>query len=62
LTPQTLKRQRQELKLTQAELAKELSVSRNSVIGWEAGRHRIPGWMNYALAGLYAKQASMSKT
>jgi DNA-binding XRE family transcriptional regulator len=59
LTPQQLKKARHELKLTQAELAKAFSISRNSIINMERGRHRMPGWITHAMAGL---KASMSKT
>ena len=52
MTPQQLKKQRRELQLTQAELAKALSVSRNTVVSWEAGMHRLPGWIDYAMVGL----------
>jgi DNA-binding transcriptional regulator YiaG len=52
LTPQQLKKLRRDLQLTQAELATALSVSRNTVVSWEAGMHRLPGWIDYAMVGL----------
>ena len=42
MTPRTLKRVRRALGLTQAQLAKELDYTRNSVARWERGVHPIP--------------------
>jgi transcriptional regulator with XRE-family HTH domain len=52
MTPDQLKKQRHELQLTQADMAKAFGVSRNALINWERGKNRIPRWMDYALSGL----------
>ena len=42
MTPDELKRIRKRLRLTQAELAKELGVTRVSVARWEVGIYAVP--------------------
>jgi DNA-binding transcriptional regulator YiaG len=41
--PEQLKRTRERLRLTQAQLATELGVHQVTVARWETGVHRIPG-------------------
>jgi repressor LexA len=43
MKPKELAKVRQELGLTQQQLADALQVSRNSVARWEIGLHPIPG-------------------
>jgi DNA-binding transcriptional regulator YiaG len=42
MTPDEVKRIRKRLRLTQAELAKELGVTRVSVARWEVGIYAVP--------------------
>jgi transcriptional regulator with XRE-family HTH domain len=49
VNPVVLKETRKRLGLTQEQLAVELSVSRVSIIRWEAGTRRIPRMVGLAL-------------
>lgn len=49
VNPVVLKETRKRLGLTQEQLAIELSVSRVSIIRWEAGTRRIPQMVGLAL-------------
>lgn len=44
-----LKKMREELGLTQGELAKELKVASNTVSRWELGERKIPEFLDLAL-------------
>lgn len=45
MTPAELKAHRQAKKMTQKEFAKWLDVSKDTVVSWENGRNRLPGWL-----------------
>lgn len=42
MEPKKLKRYRKELKITQAQLARELCVTRRAVVSWETGTRNMP--------------------
>ncbi|MGH9406309.1 MAG: helix-turn-helix transcriptional regulator [Terriglobia bacterium] len=50
------KRLRKRMRLTQAELARELSVSRAAVSRWESGKRNIDNVLAFALACLAEKR------
>jgi DNA-binding XRE family transcriptional regulator len=52
MTPDELKKARARLGLTQKKLAAELCVNRQSVVRWEAGKHKIPYMLELALKEL----------
>ena len=54
----TLKKKRKDLRMTQAELAAKLGVSRNTINRWEAGTIKIPSEM----VELSLKQIETDKT
>lgn len=42
MTPERLRQCRKDLKLTQAQLARELCVTRRAVVSWETGTRNMP--------------------
>lgn len=50
MTPQELVDRREELRLTRAELARILGISRSTLHRWEAGDTAIPPYLELALA------------
>lgn len=50
LTSHMLKRERERLNLTQAGLAIELGVTRNTIARWEMGLYPVPRWACFFLA------------
>jgi DNA-binding transcriptional regulator YiaG len=54
MTPAELTARREELGLTQSELARMLDVPRAYVWRWEDGRYRVPPLMDMALRGVEA--------
>lgn len=57
LSPKEFQEARKRLRLTQAELAHELGVSRNTVTRWEMGLHRIPSMAVILLAKIIYRPA-----
>ena len=56
MTPAQLTEARQDLVMSQAELARTLGVAANTVNRWEAGARKIPPYLWLALEGLYHQQ------
>jgi DNA-binding transcriptional regulator YiaG len=56
MTPTDLRSLRLALRLTQAQLASKLAVSRNTVQRWECGTSRIPGAVQQLLEGWKREQ------
>jgi DNA-binding transcriptional regulator YiaG len=54
MTPEELTNRREELGLTQSELARMLGVPRAYVWRWEDGRYKVPPLMDMALRGVEA--------
>jgi DNA-binding transcriptional regulator YiaG len=50
MTPAALKGLRQQLKLSQAAFGAKVGVSKVSIYCWEAGRTRIPFWLDAVVA------------
>lgn len=49
MNPAEFKEHRQAKKMTQKEFALWLEVSKDTVISWENGRNKIPGWVSRRL-------------
>lgn len=45
MNPAELKQHRQAKKMTQKQFSEWLEVSKDTVISWENGRNKIPGWV-----------------
>ena len=54
MTPDELTTRREQLGLTQAELARMLGVPALYVWRWEDGRYKVPALMDMALRGVHA--------
>lgn len=52
MTPAEMKQLREEMELTQTELAQELGVDMMTVSRWERGRHPIPKYIDLAVSYL----------
>ena len=52
MTPAVLTEQREALHLTQAELARVLGVSKNTIWRWEHHERALPPWLGLALLGI----------
>jgi transcriptional regulator with XRE-family HTH domain len=59
LVPTILKRVRKYLRLTQAELAARLKVSRAAYQSWELGKASVPGWIRPILEDMTQKSATV---
>jgi len=59
MTPAELSALRQELRLSQAALARVLGVDRGTIIRWEQGRTRIPAMLDLAAVAIRQHRAGL---
>lgn len=58
MTGKQLRRKRNQMSMTQAELAKLLGVARNTVARWERGEMSVPKFLHLALKSVDAELAA----